>query len=276
MMSLISKINFYHCFLRYIIQTIQPMNIKVFTFTAGIAAAAMLSSCHMEENKQLRTTVDSLQSELQTSLELAQTLNDVGVLIDSIDLSRNSLSLHMVEGTSYANYTERLNSINDYVKQTFDKLASMEATIKKSKVDNRFYANTIKKLKQDMELSSAQLVALQEEVEKVRSENNELILAIKNKDDELFQKTEMIQLNQQSIASLQDKVDGLIREASNSQAESYFKQAQALETAAQRTRLAPRKKKATQQEALELYKLAATLGYSEAEQRIVALTKKSI
>jgi hypothetical protein len=249
------------------------MKLKLFTITAGIAAAAMLSSCHMEENKQLRTTVDSLQSELQTSLELAQTLNDVGVLIDSIDLSRNSLSLHMVEGTSYANYTDRLNNINDYVKQTFDKLATMEATIKKSKADNRYYANTIKKLKQDLELSSAQLVALQEEVEKVRSENSELVLVVKQKDEALFEKTEMIKLNQQSIVSLQQKVEGLILEASNTQAESYFKQAQALETAAKRTKLAPRKKKATQQEALELYKLAATLGYSEAEQRIAALTK---
>ncbi|GCC52680.1 hypothetical protein SanaruYs_29180 [Chryseotalea sanaruensis] len=249
------------------------MKLKLFTITAGIAAAAMLSSCNVEENKQLRTTVDSLQSELQTSIELAQTLNDVGVLIDSIDVSRNSLSLHMVEGTSYANYTERLNDINKYVKQTFDKLAGMEATIKKSKADNRFYANTVKKLKQDLELSTAQLAALQEEVEKVRSENSELMLVVKHKDEELFEKTEIIKLNQQGIASLQQKVDGLIREASDSQAESYFKQAQALETAAERTKLAPRKKKATQQEALELYKLAATLGYSEAEQRITALSE---
>ena len=245
--------------------------LKKLTLSLGIIV--MIWGCNIEENKQLRATVDSLQTELQTSVEIAQTLNDVGVLIDSIDISRNSLNLHMVEGTTYANYTERLHNINDYVKETLRKIASMEATIKKSKADNRYYANTIKKLKESLESSTAQLAALQEEVEKVRQSNNELMLSVKSKEEELFQKSEIIQLNQQSIVSLQEKVDGLIRQSSDSQAESYFKQAQALETAAQRTKLAPRKKKATQMEALELYKLAATMGYTDAAVRITELEK---
>ncbi len=245
--------------------------LKNLAISAGIMV--MIWGCNVKENKQLRATVDSLKTELQTSVEIAQTLNDVGVLIDSIDISRNSLNLNMVEGTSYANYTERLNNINDYVKVTMSKIASMEATIKKSKVDNRYYANAIKKLKENLESSTAQLAALQEEVQRVRQTNSELLLSVKSKEEELVQKNEIIQLNQQSITSLQEKVDGLVHKTSDTQAESYFKQAQALETAAQRTKLAPRKKKATQLEALELYKLAATMGYPEADLRVLVLEK---
>ena len=60
----------------------------------------------------------------------------------------------------------------------------------------------------------------------------------------------------------------------NVQADMYFAQAQALETAAQRTKFAPRKKKETKREALELYKLAYSLGKAEAQNRIDELEKE--
>jgi len=53
----------------------------------------------------------------------------------------------------------------------------------------------------------------------------------------------------------------------------YFAQAQALELAASRTKFAPRRKKETRREALELYKLAYSLGNTEAESRIQKLEK---
>ena len=54
----------------------------------------------------------------------------------------------------------------------------------------------------------------------------------------------------------------------------YFSQAQALETAANRTKFAPRKKKATRLEALELYKLSYSLGNVDAHAKIQELEKK--
>ena len=54
----------------------------------------------------------------------------------------------------------------------------------------------------------------------------------------------------------------------------YFAQAQALETAADRTKFAPRKKKETRREALELYKLSFSLGNTEAQAKIEELEKK--
>ena len=59
-----------------------------------------------------------------------------------------------------------------------------------------------------------------------------------------------------------------------SEGDAYYMRAQAIETAANRTRLAPRKKKETMKEALELYKKALSLGKSEAQAKIDQLEKR--
>jgi len=59
-----------------------------------------------------------------------------------------------------------------------------------------------------------------------------------------------------------------------SEADAYFARAQAVEETANRTKLAPKKKKASYQEAIELYKKSLSLGKKEAQAKITALQKK--
>jgi hypothetical protein len=59
-----------------------------------------------------------------------------------------------------------------------------------------------------------------------------------------------------------------------SEADAYFARGQAVEEAANRTKLAPRKKKETYREAVELYKKALSLGKNEAQDKITELEKK--
>ena len=59
-----------------------------------------------------------------------------------------------------------------------------------------------------------------------------------------------------------------------SEADSYMARGEAIEEAANRTKLAPRKKKETYREALELYKKALSLGSDKAQAKITALEKK--
>jgi hypothetical protein len=54
----------------------------------------------------------------------------------------------------------------------------------------------------------------------------------------------------------------------------YFAQAEALEKAANRTHFAPRKKKETRREALELYRLSLSMGNMKAQNKIDELEKK--
>jgi hypothetical protein len=49
---------------------------------------AFFVACDTKEKEVLQSQVDSLTSELQKSFQAAQTLTEVGILLDSIDASR--------------------------------------------------------------------------------------------------------------------------------------------------------------------------------------------
>jgi chromosome segregation ATPase len=241
-------------------------------FILGLAVVGLLFSCRNEEKEQaLQSQVDSLKTELHESQETAQTLQEVGVLIDSIDASRQLLRTDMVEGTSYKDYKNRLQDITAYVRETQNKIAELEKTAKNS----RAYAGTIKRLKADLESRTQQIAALEQEVQKIRTENQSLAQNVSERDSLISVNTETIKMKEENIAAMESRVQEMNIESKNNQAEAYFAQAQALEKAADRTKFAPRKKKETQREALELYKMALSLGKTEAETKVQELEKES-
>jgi len=237
----------------------------------AVPVIAMLWSCDKKVRETLQAQNDSLRTELQVSQMTAQTLQEIGVLIDSIDANRQLLRTDVVEGTSYTDYKTRLQGINSHIKDTQAKIASLEKSLKTAKGS---YAITIKRLKADLELSTAQIAALQGEVEKMRGENQALAMTVSQKDSLISEKLETIKMKEQDVATLEAKVEEVNTASKASQADLYFAQAQALETAASRTKFAPKKKKETQREALELYKLSLSLGKSEAQTKIDELQKE--
>ncbi|MEO5978439.1 MAG: hypothetical protein ABIS36_18315 [Chryseolinea sp.] len=236
----------------------------------AVPVIAMLISCDKKEKEALQAQNDSLRTELTASQTTAATLVEIGNLIDSIDASRQLLRTDVVEGTSYSDYKSRLQGINSHIKETQSKIAELEKGLKSAKGS---YAITIKRLKADLELSSQQIAALQGEVEKMRGENQQLAMSVTQRDSVINTKLETIKMREQDVATLEAKVEEVNASSKASQADLYFAQAQALEVAAKRTHFAPRKKKETQREALELYKLSLSLGKSEAQTRIDELTK---
>lgn len=239
----------------------------------GLSLAGMLWGCDVKEKENLRAEVDSLRIELKTSQQMAQTLEEVGTLIDSIDANRNLLRTDVLEGTSYSDYSSRLKEINNHISATQAKIDELEKSLESSKSSVAGYAATIKRLKSDLSDRSNQVAALEGEIEKMRGENQTLAQTVTMKDSVLTQKEEMIQMTQQDLASLEQHVDEVNEKAKNDQADLYFAQAEALEVAADRTKFAPKKKKETQREALELYRMSFALGKDEAQQKIETLEK---
>jgi hypothetical protein len=80
-------------------------------------------------------------------------------------------------------------------------------------------------------------------------------------------------MREQDVANLETRVEDINTQSKASQADLYFAQAQALEIAADRTKFAPKKKKETKREALELYKLSLSLGKTDAQPKIDELEK---
>jgi chromosome segregation ATPase len=240
----------------------------------ALPIVAMIAGCDTKEKDALRSQVDSLKVELETSQKMAETLTEVGTLMDSIDASRQLLRVNMVEGTTYEDYTSRMKDINGYVKDTQRKLDDLEKSLASSKAKNNSNAKLLKNLREQLESKTQEIAALQEQVEKYRSENQNLITTVSMQEAELADKQTQIESKTQELALIEARVQELMIQSKMSEADAYFARAQAVEEAANRTKLAPRKKKETFREAVELYKKALSLGKNEAQDKITELEKK--
>jgi chromosome segregation ATPase len=239
-----------------------------------LSAATLLFGCDGAEKTKLQSTVDSLQVELKTTQEFAQTLQEVGVLMDSIDANRQLLRVNMVEGTTYDDYTLRMKDINNYVKDTQSKIDDLESALKKSKSASTTFSATIKKLRADLEAKGKEIEELRANVERLSNENKNLITTVELQEAELGDKEEQILAKEQELAYIEARIQEIMIQSKVSEADSYYARGQAVEEAANRTKLAPKKKKATYAEAIELYKKSLSLGKADAQAKITELQKK--
>lgn len=231
-------------------------------------------SCGRLERQRLTAQVDSLKYELNESQQSVQTLTEVGLLMDSIDASRKLLRSSMVEGTTYNDYVARMNDINNHVKETERKIAELEKANKKSMSKSNSLAATIKKLKNDLAHANKEMESLQNLVAQYKAENGNLVQSISLKDIEIAEKTERIRLTEQEMTALQAQLGEVMTTSKQHEADSYYARAQAVEETANRTKFAPKKKKESRKQALELYRLAFQMGKEEAQPKIEELEKK--
>ena len=239
-----------------------------------LPSALLLVACGAKEKAELQTRVDSLSIELQNAQRMANTLIEVGTLMDSIDASRNMLRMDMVEGTTYEDYTSRMQELNRYVKETERKIDDLEQALQKSQGASSTYAKQIKKLKADLDAKNKEIVVLQETVEKYRNENQNLVNLAEMQSAEIADKEIQIQTKEQELALIEARIQELMIQAKMTEADAYYARAEAVEEAANRTKLAPKKKKETLLEALELYKKSLSLGKQEAQAKITELENK--
>lgn len=238
------------------------------------AAFFLLAGCDTKEKALLQSKVDSLQVELVASQKVAQTLQEVGVLMDSIDASRQLLRVGVVEGTTYTDYTARMKDLNNYVRETQSKIDNLEADLKKSGANTSALNATIRKLRKDLQTQTEEIAVLQEQVEKYKNENENLVQTVGLQEAMLEDKESEILTKRQELALIEARIQELMIQSKMSEADAYYARAQAVEEAASRTKLAPRKKKETLREAVELYKKALSMGKEEAQARIDDLEKK--
>jgi hypothetical protein len=248
-----------------------PSKSKIMKIIISIILAAMLVGCNTKEKARLELKVDSLNNVLAESTRRDMAMNEVGIMLDSIDLSRQVLRVRIVEGISYADYVDRLREINTDIKDTQLRIASLERDLKASSSAS---SSTIRRLKADAALKLQEIVALQMDVIELREQNGNLKASLSQKDSTISSQKEMIQLKSGEVATLQGLVEDINEQNRIKVAGLYFAQASALETAADRTKFAPRKKKETRREALELYKLSYSLGNENARVKIEELEKK--
>ncbi len=232
-----------------------------------------LAACN-KEAERLQAENDSLRHELNTRYSVVVTMRDVKVLLDSIDYNRNVLKVDLDQGTTYEDFSDRLKDINQYVVRTEEKLTQIEGELRQTKGEATAYMMMVASLKDELVIRADEIAKLEEQVNNYKEENKGLIQTVKVQQEELTDMHTKIAVKQQELSLLEAKVTELVDNFQVSEAEAYYARAKAVEEAANRTRLAPHKKKETYREALELYKKALSLGKAEAQEKITLLQKK--
>ncbi len=243
---------------------------SLFVVTAGL----LVSSCGMNsETEQLRAEADSLQAELQSTTLAVQTLQQVGAWMDSIDSGRENLELSLERGIQSDDFVARMEAINQYVKDSENKITELESNLSSTSSQSQAYAGTISRLRQQLQSKNDEVVSLQDQVTRYKVENQDLISAVSMREEEIMQKDTELEIKRQELQLLEARIMGLFEAAKINQADALFARGQAIEEAANRTRLAPNKKKETYLEALELYRQASNLGHVEAKTKMEELQK---
>ena len=233
-----------------------------------------LLSCETKNDETLQNKVDSLTLELEKSHQASESLAEIGTLLDSIDATRQLLRVNLVEGTPYDDYAGRMQDLHEHIRNTQERIEKLEQSLQSSQANTKAFAKTINQLKAELSKKGREMAFLEEQVEKFRHENENLIITVNLQDAEIADKQEQIDAKSQELALIEARVQELMIQAKVSEAEAYYTRAQAIETAAARTRLAPRKKKETIKEAIDLYRKALSLGKSEAQAKISELEER--
>jgi len=223
------------------------------------------------DQEKLQSQVDSLRNELETSQEMAETLSEVSVLMDSIDANRQAIRINMVEGTTYAVTVNRMQGLNRYVRETQKKITELEKNLKRSRAAAKAYAATIASLKAEIASKDEEIARLNETIEKFRNENQNLLRVAELQEMELEDAQPQIESKKRELTVIERRIEEVLQNSQISEAEGLYARGLAVEETANRTKLAPKKRKATLLEALELYKKAQSLGHTGAKAKIKEL-----
>ena len=240
-----------------------------------VVFALSLASCNMEEMKQLKLENEQLKAELGESNEFAKELNtkmdQIDVLLDSIESAEESLTLSLAEGTNYDDYSDRLRSVQSYIENSKQQIDKLEKNLTKSLSKNSYFMRQIKKLKEDVANREANIIKLSEQVEEFREENAALIKTVDLQKGEIIAQERMILDKKKELAMLEAKVDEMKKDAKKAEADAYFAQGEMNEQLAQKTKLAPKKKKQHLQDAYDYYKKSFEAGRTDAFKKMEEL-----
>ena len=245
------------------------------SITIFLTATFIVFSCVPKaEKEQVEMENEELKSELARAQMAVSTLEEVGSLMDSIDKARNALKLELEAGTNYEDYLERMNNINNYVNETEAKIDELEEELNKSSSKNQVYIKTISRLKKEVAGKAKEIEGLHVSVEKYKKENKTLLNAVDIQEAEIADLNDEIELKLEELELIENRVQEMMKKAQMTEAESYYALGEALEEAAKRTKLAPKKKKETYREAIEYYKKSLAFGREDAQEKIDALEQK--
>jgi chromosome segregation ATPase len=237
-------------------------------------------SCNQEkklltdQNLALTAKLDSLSIELESTQKSANTLVQAMSLMDSITIGRQSLRLTLEGSDSQQDFLDQMKELNNYLDQTAKQITSLENSLRQSKSAQNSYAASLKTLKTAFEQQKTEIAMLEAKLENEKSNNGKLVALNNMQSETILDQDEKIAAKTLELELLDQQISALKSTFKVSEADSYYTQGEAYSLAAQRTKLAPNKKKATYKLAVEAYQKALNLGKEEAKEKIEEISKK--
>ncbi|MEN7549631.1 hypothetical protein AAG747_17030 [Rapidithrix thailandica] len=231
-----------------------------------------------QENEQLKTEVAELKQQMEETEKVNETLgkqmDEVAVLLDSIEASEAMIDISLEKGTTFADYDTRLHAISRYMEETRLKIQELENTLDKSKGQNKMYARLVSTLKSELAEKELKIKTLNEQITTYKKENEALMKTVDLQNEELEARDQELMLKKQELEELDVKVKGMLAEAKKAEADALYAQAQTQEEVAKRTKFAPKKKKREYKAAYDLYQKAFEAGRTDAYEKMEELKDK--
>ena len=246
----------------------------MFKISIWFVTILLLASCDKDlkdENERLKKALMVAEADSES---LANSLDQVNSLLDSIEVTQQTINIDLESGMTYTDYASRIKAINQYIKDSEAQLTAVESKLSNAKSKNKVYLGIIKNLRKELASKTGLIQKLEQQVSNYKKENEVLIKTVDLQTNELSQQAQAIARKREELKALDDTIKIMKQNLIDTQAAFYYKQGLAAEKLAAKIRLAPKKKKAQYQVAYDLYEQAFKLGKIEAYPKMQSLEDK--
>jgi hypothetical protein len=223
------------------VQGLKPwLNIFMKKLFVAIVLVVALSGCNKQKEIVLRDELESLRLEVAATKQMSSTLQQIGLMIDSVDVLRKELA----QG-KYRDNPDKLREINKYVASMQSRSSEIEKQLEKGTGSASVYNDIISRLTRDLATKTFEFNTLTEQVALHKGVNDTLRMLVEAQTAEIDAGATILAITKQEILRLDEDVKQLSVEARSMMTDSYDEQAlgSALAEAAKRTHLAIEKAK---------------------------------
>ncbi|MCS7003804.1 MAG: hypothetical protein NZM38_00600 [Cytophagales bacterium] len=253
---------------------------KLLTLLLFVKIWHLVTSCSSEnaeierlkqENAQLRQEIIDNQS---FTNKIANGVNELMSLLDSLEKTENEVYVSLEGGTNYQELKTRIEHLHQKFHSSKNTLTTIETALEKARKENNELYRTIDNLKNKLAEKEKHILELQAQVEKYKEDNRKLITRVDIMKEMLQKRNEEILAKKRELTTLNSKINELKYQQLQMQIESYIIQGDAAFEIAERTQLAPRKKREAYQQAYEFYKRAYDSGRTDVLEKMKLIEQK--
>lgn len=243
------------------------MNIKKHILGAIVVLFCTSCTDSPKNYEALSMKYDSVLVENTKAQSIINGLGEAVAIIDSIETGFEDLNFELEGGTDYPSYMDKMQKIANHIEKAEARIGQLESTLGKD-------VYVINNLRKELRLKLNKINELEEAVEELKEKNEKMFDLVMVQGQTMHNQQTELEIKKQEIALIEAHIEELMKQSKVNEANAFFARAEAIEEAANRTQLAPRKKKKTLGRALELYQNALESGNVEAKERIEILQER--